>query len=270
MVNEGLRRLIGIGAEVLVDGLEKAAGQLTKDAGKQVRDRALDMGRNAARNMSSLPGSNPDYERDPNTGWPIWVVKQFQAKQNVFPIYGERGLGKTALSLAIAEYRRQPLYVLDAPPKWVNTGKVISIDSVHDVKDVPPGSTFLVDDAARYIGARTAMSKDNRKFVEIMNEVRHREITVIVNAPLARTIEILAMEFTAVFYKDPVMTWESLERPELRPVARIAAQAFKGKNEMYKKQHVIMFKDPEHFGELDYSPPAWYASSYGMSQYRTG
>ena len=147
---------------------------------------------------------------------------------SVVVILGKRGSGKSALGYRLLElirYRLKP-YVVGLPensakalPEWL--GLVPTLD------DLPHDSVALIDEAYLTYHARESMSEKNRLVSQLLNLSRQRNQTLVFVTQEARQLDknITSVADVVVFKKPSALQIE-LERPELRPIARRAREAF--------------------------------------------
>ena len=143
-------------------------------------------------------------------------------------ILGKRDSGKSALGYRLLElnkYRLKP-YVVGLPesalkylPDWLG--------SVPTLDDLPHGSIALIDEAYLTYHARESMSEKNRSVSQLLNLSRQRNQTLVFVTQEARQLDknITSVADVIVFKKPSALQIES-ERPELRPIARRAREAF--------------------------------------------
>ena len=147
---------------------------------------------------------------------------------SVVVVLGKRGSGKSALGYRLLElnrYRLKP-YVVGLPksavhelPGWIG--------SVPTLDDLPHGSVALIDEAYLTYHARESMSEKNRSVSQLLNLSRQRNQTLVFVTQEARQLDknITSVADVIVFKKPSALQIE-LERPELRPIARRAHDAF--------------------------------------------
>ncbi|MDP2660158.1 MAG: hypothetical protein Q8R28_05475 [Dehalococcoidia bacterium] len=263
----GFGLLRELASEAVQEGVRRAIGDVAKSGMESVRQTSGRYLKDAIGTLISAPGlrEGDEFATDEH-GIPKWFWDQLRQPWNSFVISGERGLGKTSLSLVLGEFiaRGDPYYMLQRPEKLAD--HVETIETMQDIAKLPEGIVFIIDDANRFISSRNSMSPENKEFVNIVFEARHMGAKMIVNAQTMQSIDKFALDFTLLFIKPPIFGWEKYERPPLIPIIKRAQEQFARMTDEEKKQHVWVFKDDNRQIMLKYSPPDWYTTD--LSKFR--
>ena len=172
--------------------------------------------------MKSDPVS-AEFSPDPEILW-----HQLVPHPSAVLILGKRGSGKSALAHRLLELFRfradayavgLPEKAADLLPKWIGT--------VDSLKDLPLGSTAVVDEAHLRYNSRDGHSNDSRSISEALNLCRQRGQTIIVISQEARQIDKnIASSADVIIFKEPAMLQVKFERRELRSIAEKAVSGF--------------------------------------------
>ncbi len=161
---------------------------------------------------------------DPETPWHETV-----SHPSAVLIIGKKGSGKSALAYRLLElFRfRADVYAVGLPgnaadllPKWIGT--------VDSLKELPIGSTAIVDEAHLRYNSRNSHSNDSRSISEALNLCRQRGQTIIVISQEARQIDKnIASSTDVIIFKEPAMLQIEFERRELRVIVEKAVLGFR-------------------------------------------
>lgn len=192
---------------------------------------------------------------DPDRKWLDVVIHP-----SVVVILGRRGGGKSALGFRLLElnrFRSKP-YVVGLPesgakelPDWLGT--------VPSLDDLPRDSIALIDEAYLTYHARDSMSETNRSVSQLLNLSRQRNQTLIFVTQEARQLDknITSVADVVVFKKPSALQIE-LERPELRPIARRAHDAFTTVKGSVASRGYVFSPDSDFEGLLENQLPSFW------------
>ncbi len=179
---------------------------------------------------------------------------------SIVVVLGKRGSGKSALGYRLLElnrYRLKP-YIVGLPedaarnlPDWM--GNVPTLD------DLPHDSIALIDEAYLTYHARESMSEKNRSVSQLLNLSHQRNQTLVFVTQEARQLDknITSVADVIVFKKPSALQIE-LERPELRPIARRAREAFTNVKGSLSPWGYVFSPDADFEGLLENQLPTFW------------
>lgn len=191
----------------------------------------------------------------------------------VYVVTGARGSGKSALAHQLGEQlheRENITAVTVGQPKHVREhypGHWVHVDSV---KDAPPDSVLILDEAYMQFHARDAMDDANKAMGARVNTSRHCNQTMVFVSQNSRHLDTFAVgEADGLLMKEPGQFHKKFERSKIRDMTETAEQAFgQLPSSMNEQQFVYAWtNDLEGMVENDY--PDWYddtvSKSYGSA-----
>ena len=168
----------------------------------------------------------PD-ESEPE-GYQDWLDSLSDGK--VILILGRRGAGKTSLGGRIAEYISAtygmsiywvglPEAAKDLLPHWIKL--------VNSPDQCPPNSIILADEAGLRYASLAFNTKENKLLRSLLMIARHRHSSLIFAVQSSRDLENSVIRQSDTFiFKQPGFHQPDSERPDLRVMARKAAEIF--------------------------------------------
>ena len=180
-------------------------------------------------------------------------------------IIGHRGSGKTALAERIQELKRHvaPPYAIGMPSKAVTLlpdwyGLATDFDSI------PKGAVIYVPESYRYFHARTTQSTAGRSIPSLINLLRHRGHTLILDVQNAAHLDRnIISEADLLLIKEPGPFQDGFERSQLQGYMDSARAAFAGVGSNRKKK-VVWVVAPQSgiIGQLmENQPPSFWSDS---------
>jgi len=175
----------------------------------------------------------------------IWLSSFGEGRVSV--VLGRRGGGKTALAGKMAEFamakHQMPIYWIGLPaqakdllPHWVKL--------VDSPEQCPVGCFMIIDEAGiQYLSL--AFSTDRNKLLRALLMVcrqRHCSLVFVVQSSRDMEYSILRQADTIIF-KEPGLHQPESERPDIRPLARKAALAFKELPKDKRREAAYVFDD---------------------------
>ena len=173
-------------------------------------------------------------------------------------ILGGQGTGKSCLAFYLLEilHHRCRCSVFRLPgegasyiPPWLGI--------IYDLRDAPPGSIVLVDEAYLSFFARESLSRQNRELTKIVNLARQKNLGLIFVAHEARHIDknILSCIDTLVI-KKPAPLQVALDRSFLKSYLLKAQSAFQGRSDFSSKSTSHVSFSPSGFEGVLQNPRA--------------
>ncbi len=155
-------------------------------------------------------------------------------------IIGHRGSGKTALAERLQELLRHvaPPYAVGLPskaitllPEWYGLA--------NDFDSIPHGAVIYVPESYRYFHARTTQSAAGRSVPSLINLLRHRGHTLILDVQNAAHLDRnIISEADLLLIKEPGPFQDGFERSQLQSYMDSARAAIAGVGAKRKKKVV--------------------------------
>lgn len=178
-------------------------------------------------------------------GYQDWLDSLAYGK--VIPILGRRGSGKTALAARIAEFisttQGMGIYWLGLPeaarnllPQWVKL--------VNSPEQCPPCSVILADEAGLRYASLAFNTKENQILRSLLMITRHRHSSLIFAVQSSRDLEYsIIRQADTIIFKEPGFHQPDSERPDLRSMARKAAEVFQKIPKEKRVASALVFDD---------------------------
>ncbi len=185
----------------------------------------------------------PD-ESEPE-GYQDWLDSLGYGKVTV--ILGRRGAGKTALGARIAEFvsatHGMSIYWVGLPeaarnllPHWVKL--------VNTPDQCPAGSVILADEAGLRYASLAFNTRENQLLRSLLMVARHRQSSLIFAVQSSRDVEYSVIrQADCIAFKQPGLHQPDSERPDLRSMARKAAEAFQRIPKDRRPASALIFDD---------------------------
>lgn len=185
----------------------------------------------------------PD-ESEPE-GYQEWLASLPYGK--VILILGRRGSGKTALGARIAEFisatHGMSIFWVGLPesaqsllPKWVKL--------VNSPEQCPAGSVILADEAGLRYASLAFNTRENQLLRSLLMVARHRHSSLIFAVQSSRDIEYsITRQSDSIAFKQPGLHQPDSERPDLKPMARKAAEVFQKIPKEKRPASALIFDD---------------------------
>ncbi len=193
---------------------------------------------------------------DPETDW-----QKVVPHPSAVLILGKKGSGKSALAYRLLElFRfRADAYAVGLPkqavsvlPSWIGY--------VDSLKDLPLGSTAVVDEAHLRYNSRTSHTNASRSISEALNLCRQRGQTIIVVSQEARQIDKnIASSTDVIIFKEPAMLQIEFERRELRTIAEDAVSGFRSVKGSKQAWSYVYAPSADHVGMLENTKPSFWS-----------
>ena len=162
-------------------------------------------------------------------------------------ILGKRGSGKTALAARIAEFISatcgMSIYWVGLPeaarnllPQWVKL--------VNSPEQCPPGSVILADEAGLRYASLAFNTKENQLLRSLLMVARHRHSSLIFASQSSRDLEYSVLrQADSIIFKQPGLYQPDSERPDLRAMAKKAADVFQKIPKEKRMASALVFSD---------------------------
>ena len=185
----------------------------------------------------------PD-ESEPE-GYQDWLDSLAYGKVTV--ILGRRGSGKTALGARVAEFvsatHGMSIYWVGLPeaarnllPQWVKL--------VNTPDQCPANSVILADEAGLRYASLAFNTRENQLLRSLLMVARHRQSSLIFAVQSSRDVEYSVIrQADCIAFKQPGLHQPDSERPDLRPLARKAADVFQKIPKERRPASALIFDD---------------------------
>ncbi len=177
-------------------------------------------------------------------------------------ILGKRGAGKSALGYRLLELCRYQLtpYVVGVPdeartilPDWIGIAP--------SLKEIPPKSIVLVDEAYLRYHSRESQSKTSKEMSQLLNLSRQREQTLIFVTQEARQVDLnISSSASIVVFKEPGSLQFEFERRELRRIAEQARVAFQAVGKDRRRWNYVYSPDANFSGLIENQLPSFWSA----------
>jgi energy-coupling factor transporter ATP-binding protein EcfA2 len=221
----------------LLDSAEAERAQLALPEAEMVVDGALAIPQE--RGGIVLPdGSEPE-------GYQDWLDSLGYGKVTV--ILGRRGAGKTSLGARIAEFvsatHGMSIYWVGLPeqarnllPHWVKL--------VNTPDQYPANSVILADEAGLRYASLAFNTRENQLLRSLLMVTRHRSSSLIFCTQSSRDVEYsIIRQADCIAFKQPGLHQPDSERPDLRSMARKAAEVFQKIPKERRPASALIFDD---------------------------
>lgn len=177
-------------------------------------------------------------------------------------IVGKRGSGKSGLGYRLLELHRyeQTPYVVGIPkqaerllPDWIGIAQ--------ELRDIPPGSIVLVDEAYITYHSRESLQMQSREMSRIVNLSRQRNLTLIFVTQEARQVDKnITSQANVIVFKEPAILQVRFDRPEFNDIATQAKLAFSKISGDKRMWSYVYSPDADFLGLLENSLPTFWSS----------
>lgn len=191
----------------------------------------------------------------------------------VYVVTGARGSGKSALAHQLGEQlhdRENITAVTVGQPKHVREhypGHWVHVDSV---KNAPPDSVLILDEAYMQFHARDAMDDANKAMGARVNTSRHCNQTMVFVSQNSRHLDTFAVgEADGLLMKEPGQFHKKFERSKIRDMTETAEEAFGQLPSSMNEQQFVYAWTNDLEGMVENEYPSWYddtvSKSYGSA-----
>lgn len=176
-------------------------------------------------------------------------------------LLGGRGSGKTALGFRLLELFRHKLtpYVVGLPPQcsqllpdWVGIKE--------SLKDIPPGSISLVDEAHISNHSRDWTKAESKDLCQLLNLSRQQDKTIIFSTQQGRQLNLdIPSSTNVIVLKNPGMFQSEFERSALRQIVSKARLAFDTISGDRKRWSYVNSPDASYSGMMENNLPSFWS-----------
>ncbi len=178
------------------------------------------------------------------------LVKLYKSPNGIIGVLGARGTGKTALSLAIAQFLNRPIYAIGISPQAMDDlGTSIGPD---EIDTVPDGSTIIIDDAGLSFGTRDYAQEASQKLHDLLATVRHRDIMIIANSTSSATMDRYLLDADIIFLKPVSRFHAEAERRGIQKFMDKATEVLLSIPESQRQSYAYVISDVYNFEGLIY------------------
>lgn len=250
--------LFDFGKEAVSQGING----LVKEGQRMAADRvggALKSGiRSGIGRMQSGPGVGQVH-----SSWPQWFRQILESDGRVIPVVGARDTGKSTAAVVMAEYIQQKKksriffigYPQDLAPSHIIPVPVQAMWKIMDLTQ--PGDVVILDDAYRWFNSKRTGSHAGLMFEDWVNGIAHVGSTMIITVQDTSDLVKSGLRADVFVFKPPERMFEGSERPQMRPIVRMAKLAFDQIPMSDWVKYAFLYRDPDRLGMITYERPEW-------------